>query len=56
LRNISLHPPFIEKFMELSSEMEKPLMNIGKGSTNFVHLVLNIKYKSIPSFNTFMRA
>jgi len=29
------------------------LVNIGKDSTNSVHLVLNIKCKSIPPFNTF---
>jgi len=42
--------------MELSSEIGKPFVNIGRGSTNFVHLVLNIKDKSMPLFNTFMKA
>jgi len=46
---------FVEKFMELSNKKEKPLVNIGKDSTNSVHLVLSIKCKSIPSFNTFMK-
>jgi len=57
-RNISLHLEwllFVEKFMELSSEKEKPLVNIGKDSTNSGHLVLNIKCKNIPSFNTFTK-
>jgi len=48
-------PPFVEKFMELSSKKEKPLVNIGKDSTNSVHLVVSIKCKSIPSFNTFIK-